>query len=262
MKNKFDEIKQFWVDSGKSEIDKDGLKPTARDPWMQKINEYHCTRYLDSHDEVLDVGCGEGSSSLEFIKNSKSLIGVDYSETLIKQANKKKSKGLSFLEGDVLNLDKTFNSKKFDKVISIRCLINLPEKKLQYKALDNMFKVLKPGGILLFSEGYQLGWDQLNIQREKNNLSNIKVVDYNLLFENIELERHLRKHGEIIDFIGFGDYLYGSRIIHPLLTDGKIKHDSKINKEFANAHINSKIWGKFNEYSYAGIFVVKKRNDE
>ena len=60
------------------------------------------------------------------------------------------------------------------------------------------------------------------------------------------------------DYIGFGDYLYGSRIIHPILTDGEVRHDSDINKQFALVHMNSNCWQKFDDCSYAGIYVVRK----
>ena len=47
MENKFEKIKNFWLDAGKVELDADGLKPTARDPYMQLINEYHIENRLE-----------------------------------------------------------------------------------------------------------------------------------------------------------------------------------------------------------------------
>jgi ubiquinone/menaquinone biosynthesis C-methylase UbiE len=257
MENKFEKIKNFWLDAGKVELDNDGLKPTARDPFMQLINEYHIENRLDSNDNVLDVGCGEGTSTIRLAKSCKKITGVDYSPTLIDQAVAKKS-GIDFLVSDVLELDKLFPTSQFDAVVSIRCLINLPEKEMQYKALENMFKALKPGGLLFFSEGYQLGWDMLNVYRQRNNLSIINVVEYNRLFENVELETYLKSKGTIREYIGFGDYLFGSRVTHPMLTNGKVVHNSPINELFYNQHLSTGVYQKFDECSYAGIYVIQK----
>ncbi len=69
MESKSEKIKNFWLDAGKVELDSDGLKPTARDPYMQLINEYHIENRLDLGDNVLDVGCGEGTSTIRFAKS-------------------------------------------------------------------------------------------------------------------------------------------------------------------------------------------------
>lgn len=257
MENKFEKIKNFWLDAGKVEVDTDGLKPTARDPFMQLINEYHIENRLDMNDNVLDIGCGEGTSTIRLAKACKKITGVDYSPTLIDQAIAKNT-GIDFKVHDVLELDKLYPVAQFDAVVSIRCLINLPEKEMQYKALENIFNVLKPGGLLFFSEGYQLGWDMLNVYRQRNNLSIINVVEYNKLFDNVELETFLRSKGTIREYVGFGDYLFGSRVTHPMLTNGKVVHDSPINELFYKQHISTGVYQKFDECSYAGIYVVQK----
>jgi len=257
MENKTEKIKQFWIDAGKSELDADGLKPTARDPFMQLINEHHILKYLDSGFRVLDIGCGEGTSTLKFAEKCKEIIGLDYSPTLIEQAKKKNTK-IRFLVQDVLELDQNFPPNEFDAVISIRCIINIPEKELQYKAVGNLFHVLKPGGLLFFSEGYRIGWDYLNAYRQRNGLPVMNLVEYNKLFDNVELESFLKSKGTLRDYVGFGDYLYGSRVTHPMLTGGKVAHASSINEMFYNQHINNGIWQKFDECSYAGIYVVQK----
>jgi ubiquinone/menaquinone biosynthesis C-methylase UbiE len=258
MESKTEKIKNFWIDAGKTALDADGLKPTARDPFMQLINEHHILKYLDSNDVVLDIGCGEGTSTLKFAGKCKKIVGVDYSPTLIAQARDNKTE-IEFIEGDVLEIDKKFPHNSFDKIISIRCLINIPDKEKQYQAIDNLFKLLKPGGMLFFSEGYQLGWDFLNLYRQRNGLSIIHVVEYNKLFENVELEAFLKSKGTLREFIGFGDYLYGSRVVHPSLTGGKVEHNGHINQVFYDQHINNCFYQKFDECSYAGVYVVQKK---
>ncbi len=174
---KYDEIKKFWIEKGKIEIDKDGLKPTARDPYLQLLNEHYILEFLKDKSTVLDIGCGEGSSSIKFAKVVDKLIGVDYSETLIEGARLKSLPNTQFMVGDVLDIKKLFSANTFDAVISIRCLINLPTAELQYKALENIFYVLKNEGDLFLSEGYQSGWEGINAHRQRNGLDIMSVVD-------------------------------------------------------------------------------------
>jgi len=237
-------------------LDEQGLKPTARDPYLQMLNEYYIGKLLNNEMSVLDIGCGEGSSTIVFAKLVRSIVGVDYSDTLIKQADYKAVENSKFMIGDVLELDKLFSPSTFDAVISIRCLINIPDTEQQYRGLDNIVSVLKPGGLLLLSEGYQKGWKGINKHRKNNGLSKMEVVPYNKLF-GCELKNTLMKYGKIVDFIGFGEYLYGSRVVHPLLFS-HVKHDAPINKVYADLHKNSTSTHNFKDCDYVGIYVVKK----
>jgi len=254
----YEDIKNYWNESGKNVLDKDGLKPTARDPYLQMLNEHYIQRYLNKSDAVLDIGCGAGCSTVKFAKSVSRIVGMDYSDSLIKQAIMKKSENTEFIHGDVLELDQLFAKNTFDCVVSIRCLINLPDEAMQYRAVKKIFDVLKPGGLMLLSEGYQTGWDGINLHRQRNGLNIMKIVNYNNFFNNINLERALLESGSIIDFIGFGEYIYGSRVAHPLLAEGEIRHDSKINKVFSELQMNNASSRNYSECDYAGIYVVKK----
>ena len=47
---KYDEIKNFWDQAGKSELDNQGLKPTARDPYLQFLIEKNISFYQNITD--------------------------------------------------------------------------------------------------------------------------------------------------------------------------------------------------------------------
>lgn len=256
----YHQIKKFWNDAGMTELDADGLKPTARDPYLQQLNEHYIREHLQgrNYKRILDVGCGEGSSSLIFAAEVEQLIGIDYSESLISQASSKRVSNTEFIHADVLNLQHMFEESSFDALISIRCLINLPSEEMQYAALDSMFAILKPGGLMFFSEGYENGWNGINVQRQRNGLPVMDIVSYNKLFNELELERFLNQKGKIKEFIGFGDYLYGSRILHPLICDNNVRHDSPINRVFSEVQINNPGRARYADCDYAGIYVVEK----
>ena len=97
---------------------------------------------------VLDVGVGTGFLSIMLAEIGYSVVGVDLSEEMIKNAQKKMDdRGLKAkLElGDAEDLP--FEDDSFDAVVNRAVLWTLPDPK---KALSEWKRVLKPGGTLCF----------------------------------------------------------------------------------------------------------------
>ena len=113
--------------------------------------------YIQDGDKVLDAGCGNGRL-LELLKDKKiDYLGVDISDKLIELAKKKYPQN-NFLIADTLNLP--FPDNNFDKVFSVAVLHTIPSFEFREKALLELRRVLKPGGLLLLTV-----WD---ILRAKN----------------------------------------------------------------------------------------------
>ena len=49
-------------------LDKDGLYSTARDPYLQEAVENIILKYLNKKADIIDIGCGNGMSSIKFAK--------------------------------------------------------------------------------------------------------------------------------------------------------------------------------------------------
>jgi len=166
-----DEIKEFWAQRAKAH--KTDSTATLGEVALRKLEIKALMRHLKSGMKVLDVGCGNGFSTVEFARKFESeFIGVDYSEEMIKYAleNKKNNKGrlqgkVSFKVGNVLGL--TFDDESFDYVITERCLQNLPEWELQKKAIAEILRVLRPGGTFLMLECSKTGLQQLQKLRRR-----------------------------------------------------------------------------------------------
>lgn len=125
--------------------------------------------YLDIKDEdfILDMGCGEGFYDMIFEKiyNCK-VTAVDFDPEIMNMAKKwlKDSNNIKFEIGDICNL--RFKKNTFDKIICTEVIEHIEDDK---KAVSELFRVLKPGGILAATvpnSNYPFMWDPLNKIRE------------------------------------------------------------------------------------------------
>jgi ubiquinone/menaquinone biosynthesis C-methylase UbiE len=128
---------------------------------------------------------------------------------------------ISFEVGDATAL--RFDDASFDIVVSQRCLLNLPSREHQWRAMAEISRVLKPEGQYLMLEGTLQGLRRLNGVRQKFGLAAIAEADpqtnrYSLKFDESELEQEIPKHFSRIDSVErFGMYFFLSRVVHPLL---------------------------------------------
>ncbi len=93
---------------------------------------------------VLEVGCGTGNWMIRLKQDVKSIVGVDLSEGMVKEAKKK---GLTVFPAGAEKLP--FPNHSFETVYSYRVLPHVPEIQ---KAVAEIKRVLSPGGkaLLMF----------------------------------------------------------------------------------------------------------------
>ncbi len=101
-------------------------------------------------EKILDAGCGNGRL-LEGIWRKVNYVGLDSSPTLIKYAKEKYGgrPGVKFLVGDVLNLP--FKDESFEKVFAIALFHHIPSFEFRLKAVEEIKRVLKPGGLAIIT---------------------------------------------------------------------------------------------------------------
>lgn len=99
-------------------------------------------------DVVLDLGCGNGRLYQIFTDLPISYIGIDQSEELLVLARKQFREG-KFVQGSMLSIP--LEEKSVHVIFCIAALQHIPGLDFQQKALEEMKRVLKPGGKVILS---------------------------------------------------------------------------------------------------------------
>ena len=101
---------------------------------------------------VLDAGCGTGNYSLALAKIGYDVIGIDYSESMLNRAEKKR-RNISAGKAQFLKLDLTgkipYPDNYFDCILSIHTMYTISETE---PVLKEYYRVLRPDGRLILSE--------------------------------------------------------------------------------------------------------------
>jgi len=124
-----------------------GLDRTWRRRTIELLKPFRGGRYLD-------IGTGTGDLVFEILNQSANVLidGVDPSEQMLALAKEKASRrgvgdAVSFFGADALDLP--MESNTYDGIVSGFCFRNIERRQ---KALAEMLRVLKPGGMLVILE--------------------------------------------------------------------------------------------------------------
>jgi ubiquinone/menaquinone biosynthesis C-methylase UbiE len=148
--------------------------------------------------KVLEVGCGSGAFTTfvaRAVGKEGEVFALDIQREMLKQLEKKLSKkknqdimNIQLIEGDAHNLP--FDDDSFDLVYTVTVLQEIPDKN---KALHEIKRVLKPGGILAVTEL-------------------LPDPDYPLKSTTIKMGTHA---GFVLDTVEGGLWNYTARFIKP-----------------------------------------------
>lgn len=182
--------------------------PAGKRRWQRRVNML--TSQLNLSDKVLELGCGTGYFSKELDKKSGDITAIDISEDLLKKAQELNLKQTKFVLMDAHHL--TFSDNCFDHVVGSSVLHHLETE----QALREVYRVLKPGGTIAFTEPNMLN-PQIAVQK------NIPIIkkwagdspDETAFFKR-EMQDYLSKIGfKSIEIVYF-DFL------HPSIPEGLI----------------------------------------
>lgn len=252
-----EEIKNYWNQKARQFAlsHKGEMGNTLDDENLRGLEIAAIEKYLSSNTRVLDIGCGNGFSTLQFAKKKDIFIdGMDYAEDMVKNAldllklNPQLKERVKFFVGDVTGSLPVTN--KYDIIITERCLINLCSWERQKQAFLKIKDMLNENGKLLMLEGVKDNLDKLNEVRSRLKLPPIKVVWHNLFFEKEKFETFISKHFKIEAVDNFGStYMLISRsILHKVFKD---KFDKDID-------YLTTLLPNFGNYNYQQLYVLSK----
>ncbi|MEW6621514.1 MAG: class I SAM-dependent methyltransferase [bacterium] len=115
---------------------------------------------INTAEKTLELGCGTGEYTSRLSPSSKKIIAIDISLPLIQQA-KQKLPDVNFIIADAENLP--FKEGIFEAVVGNAVLHHLNLD----KALEEMKRVLKPGGKIAFTEPNMLNPQNLVVKNIK-----------------------------------------------------------------------------------------------
>ena len=217
-----------------------GIHPRAtfNDLYLREMEIRNLWGFLDHDCLILDAGCGNGYATVRFAEGFRSqFVGIDYSEEMIRCANElKQRKGLSNVRFCVADFESLpFRSGLFDIVVTIRSLTNPPTWESQVRAISELIRSLRPGGLLLMSEPSQQGLAGLNRVRRVFGLYELGSPWYNLYLDDEKLLEEFRGKLSLVEIRPYAStYYFGSRVIYPFILGKRRepKYDSFLNRLF------------------------------
>lgn len=178
---------------------------------------------LTDGDRVLEVGCANGYSTIELAaRRAVAITAFDYVQEMIDQARARQERDrerlagtVRFDVGDVLSLDET---GAYDKVISVRVMINLGSWEDQVSGIGGCLRALVPGGTLLMSEATVQGWQKLNDFRAEWGLPAIPMPPFNNYLDQERVADAFASELAAMEVVDFAStYFVGTRVLKPLL---------------------------------------------
>jgi len=188
---KDNEIKDYW--ESRAMKYQDSLQATTEDFYMRQIelkNLSEKIKTIPCIKNVIDIGCGDGYTTIEIAKQFPDIIfiGYDFSSGMIELAKRKASReNISNVSFDVLDISKEGIPISANLIYTSRCLINLTSEESQLMAIKRIHTALNDNGHYLMVENFIDGNDDFNQLRRFYELPEIRVREHNLYFEQNKL---------------------------------------------------------------------------
>jgi SAM-dependent methyltransferase len=258
-----EQIRDFWTQQARTHGQASAASWT--DGPAIELEVAQLLQHLRDGDDVLDVGCGNGHSTMRLAAGRKIKIrGLDYIPEMINHARRRLATApaalrerVQFDVGDVTALNEPMRA--YDKVVAVRVIINLDNWAKQLAGLRECCRVLKPGGVLLLSEATLQGWNKLNALRREWGLPDIPMPAFNQYLDEDQVVEAVHPDQELLELVNFAStYYVGTRVLKALL--GQALSTSidvgNTNMEWNRWFASLPAWG---DYGTQKLFVFRRR---
>ncbi len=200
-----------------------------------KMNMYDTNKRLDvfynelltediSNKDVLDAGCGTGWFSKAAAERGANVTSMDLGEGLLQQVSIKCKSNR--VVGSILNIP--FSDNTFDYIVSSEVIEHIPQP---LDAIDELYRVLKPGGKLVLSTPNKVWYFSIWIANA------LKLRPYQGLenwVSRSQLKNKLKETGfQIDEFPGIHLFPFVHKLTYPILN-----YFHKFNKTLAPVMLN------------------------
>jgi SAM-dependent methyltransferase len=201
---------------------------------FQRDLEYDAVcRFLKADMSVLEVGCGNGFSTERFRALARHIDAFDYAENMIERAKERigETNNRFFLDNV---LSPQHFADAYDAVVCVRVLINLRDLSEQHRALRNLQKVVRPGGLLVLAEGFLEGFKELNRMRLEIGLPDLIPSPINFYATIEQTLAAIEPEFTLEHEFHLGAYDYLTRIVYPaVISPEPARHNTEFSERCA-----------------------------
>jgi len=255
-------IKQDSIDEFGSLATQKNFRKTAEKGFWES-EKVLVKKYFKPNITILDIGCGSGRTTIPLLQAGYNVIGVDITPEMIETARsiaKTKNLKIDYRIGDATQLE--FDDDTFEGAIfANNGWAQIPGKDNRQKAINEIYRVLKPGGIFIFTSHKRyislrnflfwiIKWIQYHI------LVHIGIrtegVDYGDIFFRLDHDKtkkqfiHMADEGEVARQVKNASF---SLILEKTMGD--------ISKEYAKI-MRGSLYKTFNSYKSPVFYVCQK----
>jgi ubiquinone/menaquinone biosynthesis C-methylase UbiE len=229
-----EQVLEFWNDRAQF-----GQNAGTNDFMLKHLEEAALLERIPSGAEILDVGCGNGSTLIRLVKEKGcNGVGLDYADSLLDLARQATiengvQKNLRFVKRNVMQLGNDLG--QFQHIFTQRCLINLKTEEDQRRAFASILQLLHPGGYYYMIESFIDGNRTLNALRDIFHLEPMTSPWHNRFFELNEVLNWKESYPVTVQEVSHfaSTYYFLSRVVYAKLAADRgepLRYDSDINQ--------------------------------